>query len=84
MSGSIEILSAVLRIGGKYGEPYSWSCVLRYYSPTEVEIIGVHQLPSLEEAKLVKSFLESTGIKKVLIKRLRRGKLHSHWVILED
>ena len=39
--GHIEPLSAIIRLGGAYGDPFEWSAVLRYDEPDQVEVMAV-------------------------------------------
>lgn len=71
MSGHVEPLAAVLRIGGGYGEPYTWAATLRYLSPGEVEVMGATRAPSPDERRAIRAVLRSNGVHKAFyIRRL--------------
>lgn len=40
MHAHIEPLTGILRVGGVYGQPYTWAVTLRYLSPSSVEALG--------------------------------------------
>jgi hypothetical protein len=70
MDGHIEPLSGILRIGGEYGQPYTWVATLRYISPTEVEVMGATVAPTPSERRAIRDVLKSAGINKAFYYRM--------------
>lgn len=62
MDGHIEPMSALIRIGGAYGEPWTWAGVLRYDSPTSITVEGVERAPTLAEWKAAVRVVDAAGI----------------------
>lgn len=77
MPGHLEPLSAVLRIGGVYGEPYTWAAAVRYRSPTEVEILGASRCPTGSEWKAAIRVLRTSGVR--LMRFSRRHPKTGKW-----
>lgn len=73
MRGHLEPLSAVLRIGGAYGEPFTWSGMLRYLGPSEVEFVGIARKAELGERREIPKVLRAAGIRYAWFKRISRG-----------
>lgn len=73
MNGHLEPLAAVLRIGGAYGEPYTWAATIRFITPTEVEVVGVTEAPTPDERRAIREVLKSHGIKKAFYVRHKDG-----------
>ena len=73
MLGHIEPLSAVVRIGGAYGEPWTWSAALRYLSPTEVEVLAAERAPTLAEWRKARTIMIESGIRTGHLMRRVRG-----------
>lgn len=71
MGGHLEPLAAVLRIGGAYGEPYTWAATVRYLSPSVVEIIGAIRAPSPSEWRAAVRVLRASGITRFSFDRRR-------------
>lgn len=70
MNGHLEPLSAILRVGGAYGEPFIFAVGIRYLTPTHVEIIGLNNhtvKPS--EFKAVMQILAAHGVEQAWYKR---------------
>jgi hypothetical protein len=78
--GHIEPLAAVLRIGGGYGEPYSWAASLRYLSPSEVEVCGAARAPKPSEWRSAIHVLQSHGISRVIFHRRSHGRVRRRQV----
>lgn len=76
--GHIEHLSGVLRIGGGYGEPYTWSATIRYLTPTKVEVLGAVRSPNLAERKAIAEVLKSHGIEEAVYFRKKDGKIKEY------
>lgn len=74
--GHLEPLSAVLRIGGAYGEPYTYAVPIRYLSPTLVEVLGAVRAPKPSEWRAVQHVLrEGTYILDVYKSLVERPQL---------
>ncbi len=73
MRGHLEPLSAVLRIGGAYGEPFTWSGMLRYLGPSEVEFVGIARKAELGERREIPKVLRAAGIQYAWFKRITHG-----------
>lgn len=71
--GHIENLAGVLRIGGAYGEPYTWSASVRYLSPKKVEVMGAIRSPTLSERKAIGEVLKQYGIDEAVYYRMREN-----------
>ncbi len=69
MTGHIEPIAQILRIGGAYGERYSWAAFMRHLSPTEVELMGVDRAPTPTERRAARVVLKAAGVTKVHICR---------------
>lgn len=67
--GHLEPLSAVLRIGGEYGEPYTWAATIRFVTPTEVEVLGANRAPTPDERRSIRQVLRAAGIEKAFYQR---------------
>lgn len=80
MTGHIEPLAAVLRIGGEYGEPYTWAATLRYLSPTEVEICGVTVSPTPGERRAIREVLRANGIHRAKVVRYDGDEPREIWL----
>lgn len=63
VSGHLEPLAAVLRIGGAYGEPYTYAVPVRYVTPYEVEILGATRAPTPSEWRGVVQTLKAAGVR---------------------
>ena len=82
MDGHLEPLTAIMRIGGAYGEPYTWAATVRYLSPTSVEIVGAMRAPTPHEWRVMRAVLKATGIISVLFVRHKGDTAHTHhWVL---
>jgi hypothetical protein len=65
MAGHIEYLcehAAILRVGGAYGEPWTWAAVLRFDSPTAVTLEAVERAPTAEERRQALEVGRAAGI----------------------
>lgn len=76
----IEHLASLVRIfddeDAVYGEPYQWSCTLRWISPDVIEAIGVDKLPSKAQLAALHEALHALGVSRVKYSRRREdGKL---------
>ena len=78
--GHIEPISAVVRIGGTYGQPFTWAAALRYTDPQTVEIMAVTRSPTLSEWRALKKTLNDAGITTAFFTRIKNGKKISHRV----
>ena len=71
----IENLSSLVRVfdndDAVYGEPYQWSCTLRWISPTTIEAIGIDRLPTKAQLKALHEALHSLGVERVKYSRRR-------------
>jgi hypothetical protein len=76
--GHIEPLAAVLRVGGAYGEPWTWAATLRYLSPTEVEVLAAERAPTLSEWRAMRAVTIEAGIRTAHLARCRNGTLARH------
>jgi hypothetical protein len=74
--GHIEPLSALLRLGGAYGDPWTWAAVLRYDSPFKVEVEGVDRAPSPSEWRAALKVLRAHGVTEVYFHRAGDSKHH--------
>ena len=81
--GHLEPLSAVLRIGGAYGEPYTYAVPIRYLSPTTVEVLGAVRAPTPSEWRAVQEVLRAAGVTHFRIARHVRGQWKVHLVSTE-
>jgi len=61
-----------------YGDPYSYAWTLIYHSPTVVEIIGVHNLPTLKQTRQLIQYFREQGIKEIIANR--RGRIVTHYL----
>lgn len=69
MNGHLEPISALIRIGGAYGEPYTWAASLRFVSPTEVEVLGATRAPTPQERRAIREVLHANGIERAFYVR---------------
>lgn len=69
--GHLEPLTALIRVGGAYGHPYTWAATVRYVSPEEVELMGATRAPTPRESDAVKDVLRAAGIRVLIVKRMR-------------
>lgn len=71
----IEHLASLVRIfdneSAVYGEPYQWSCTLRWISPSTIEAIGVDRLPSKAQLRALHEALHALGVQQVKYSRRR-------------
>lgn len=74
MKGHIEPLAGILRIGGEYGQPFTWSATLRYITPAEVEVMGALRAPTLEERRAIRDVLRESGVERAFYLR-RNGEI---------
>lgn len=82
MGGHLEPLTAVLRVGGAYGEPYTWSATVRYLSPSSVEILGAMRSPTPSEWRAMRAILKADGVTTVLFVRHKDDTICEHrWVV---
>lgn len=72
--GHIEPVVGILRIGGAYGEAYSWAVLVRYLSPTEVRLEAITRAPTRAEWRAVRRVLKEAGIEKFSFTRRKGGK----------
>lgn len=78
MKGHIEPLSGVLRVGGAYGEPYTWAAPLRYLSPFEVEVMGAVRAPEPNEWREALEVLRADGVRVMTFVRCKSGTFVRH------
>lgn len=72
MHAHIEPLTGVVRIfadGTGWGDPYEWSCTVRWKSITEVELLGVTKPPTLSQMRALSCKLKEVGVTVVSIRR---------------
>ena len=80
--GHLEPLTALLRIGGAYGEPYTWAATVRYLSPSSVEIVGAMRAPTPSEWRAMRVILKASGVASVLFVRHKGDALSTHrWTL---
>jgi len=63
LAGHLEPLAAVIRIGGHYGEAWTWAAIIRYLSPVEVEVMAVMRAPKPSEWRAMKEILLASGVR---------------------
>lgn len=82
MDGHLEPLTALIRIGGAYGQPYTWAATVRYLSPSSVEIVGAMRAPTPHEWRAMRHILKLAGVASVLFVRHKDNTLRTHrWVL---
>jgi hypothetical protein len=81
-TGHLEPLTAVIRVGGAYGDPFTWAAAVRYLNPSEVEIVGAVRAPSPSEWRKACQVLVEAGVRTLLFQRKRNGKSEPHAVHL--
>ncbi len=69
--GHIEVLSAVVRVPGDYGEYCSWGAALRHLAPGQVEVLVAVRMPTVEEMHDLRKTMISNGITKAFVRRLQ-------------
>ena len=75
-------MSAMLRIGGAYGEPYTWAAGVRYINPFSVEIVGAMRAPTPSEWRAMRAVLKASGVTSVLFVRHKDDTICEHrWVV---
>jgi len=62
MPGHIEPLCGLLRVGGAYGEPWTWAAVLKYDGPASVVVSGVERPPTPSEWRAAVQIGKDAGI----------------------
>lgn len=73
MSGHIEPTAGVMRIGGAYGEPWTWAAAVRYVSPFVVQLMAVERAPTLAERRAIREVAIAHGITEVRFCRKTGG-----------
>ncbi len=81
-NGHLEPLTAVIRVGGAYGDPFTWAAAVRYLDPSKVEIVGALRAPSPSEWRKACLILAEAGVRTLLFQRKRNGKTEPHTVQL--
>ena len=81
MEAKIEHLSSWIRIGKQ--PEYDVTLGVRWLSPTEVELVGLDKPLNYAQGRKIVKLLTSLGVERVLIQRLRDGKLTSHYLKLK-
>ena len=67
--GYLEHLSSVLRIGGAYGDAYTWCGAIRWLSSKKVEVLAVLRAPTRSEWRAAAEVLQAAGITEVVFAR---------------
>lgn len=80
-AGHIEPLSAVVRVGGAYGQPFTWAAALRYLDPQTVEIVAATRAPTPSEWRELRQVLTSSGITRAVFTRVKNGEKTQHEVV---
>jgi hypothetical protein len=78
--GHLEPLVAILRVGGEYGEPWTWAAVVRYLSPTEVRIEAAQRAPTPSEWRKSVQILKAHGVNRIIFERKKNGITSEHVV----
>jgi hypothetical protein len=82
MRAHLEPLSAVIRVGGAYGEPYTWCATVRYLAPDEVELVGAMRAPKPSEWRAMATVFRQTGVRIVWFERHHGDQIDRHRVEL--
>ena len=84
MYAEIEPTSGILRIwnNGKYGDPYDWSCTIRWLNPDELEIIGLDKPITKEGYTAALEACKKNGAKRVLIRHYHNQEPQEKWIDL--
>lgn len=72
MHAHIEPIAGVVRIfenERQWGDPFVWSCTIRWRNITEVELLGVTKPPTATQMRALIKTLQRAGITAVIIKR---------------
>jgi hypothetical protein len=67
--GHLEPIAGVLRLGGRYREPYTWCCTVRWIDPQQVELLGAITAPKPEQWHAIAEVLSTAGVETVLYQR---------------
>jgi hypothetical protein len=70
VAGHLEPLTAMLRIGGGYGQRCGYNIAVRYHSPTDVELVGGNDAPKPEQWHDIRTVFLATPVETVRFKRL--------------
>jgi hypothetical protein len=62
LAAHIEPLTAILRVGGVYGEPYTWLTTLQYDGPHTVIVKGAQRSPTPDEWRAAVAAARAQGI----------------------
>ena len=80
----LEPVAGILRVfsdGKQFGEKYDWSCVVRWLSPTVVELCGAVSAPTPAQWRAIRNVLEAAGVERAEFER-RCGANKGRHVIL--
>ena len=83
MTGHLEPLTAILRVGGPYGAKYNFAVMVRYLNPYEVEILGLNgRSPKPSEFRSIMKILFTHGVRKMQF--LRQDGRKRFWFLKES
>lgn len=63
-----------IHVGGGYGDPYVWSCIVELTGKDSCTIQLVDRAPSRQEIRALREALNEVGITKASWERVREGK----------
>lgn len=76
--GHLEPVVSIVRMGGAYGEPCYWACMLRHLSPGSVIVEGApHSLKPSQRRDFAR-LLRASGITQFRFVRRKRGGKVTH------
>lgn len=64
----------IFRVGGHYGDQYTWTCTVRWVSPQEAELMAVVDFPDLTMRHAIADAMNVAGAKFVFFTRIKNGK----------
>jgi hypothetical protein len=82
LSGHIEPIAGIVRVGGAYGQPYAWCATVRYLSPTHIQLDGMIRAPRPSEWRTVRALCRAALIERVTFLRYRRNGIESHTLLV--
>lgn len=74
---TMEPLTSILRILKPYSLKYSHAVTVKWYSKQTIELIGLDKPITLAQLREMKEFLKKEGVKTLIVKRLKDGKLRT-------
>jgi hypothetical protein len=63
----------------RYGDPYSWVCVVRFINDDSVEMVGQLQPPTKDQWNAIGAELRCWGVRRSMFVRYRNGVRREHW-----